>query len=163
MARTKTKSDKPSKKEIKEKETSIRTELTNWIILMYGFTYLPKSFFFNLDKIYKGTYKNLSCAIPPEELLDMWKRKIDYLNKIADKNSRMGKEMNDVCRLYYDLSILLSKYDSYKDWKDKQQLANEIIIEKTDKSIEQFCNNYNSNSNIKKNDDLDIASILDEI
>ena len=79
----------------------------------------------------------------------MWKRKIDYLNKIADKNSRMGKEMNDVCRLYYDLSILLSKYDSYKDWKDKQQLANEIIIEKTDKSIEQFCNNYNSNSGIR--------------
>lgn len=159
----KTKSNKPTKKEIKEKEVNIRKQVTNWIYLAYGLTFLPKSFFINLDKIYNGTYKNLSTPIPPEELLDMWKRKMDYLNKTADKNSRMGKEINEVCRIYYDLSILLSKYDSYKDWKEKQKMANEIIIEKTDKKIEQFCNNYNSNSNIKKNDDLDIASILDEI
>lgn len=159
----KTKSNKPTKKEIKEKEVNIRKQVTNWIYLAYGLTFLPKSFFINLDKIYNGTYKNLSIPIPPEELLDMWKRKMDYLNKTADKNSRMGKEINEVCRIYYDLSILLSKYDSYKDWKEKQKMANEIIIEKTDKKIEQFCNNYNSNSNIKKNDDLDIASILDEI
>lgn len=148
---------------LKEKETNIKRELTNWIYLTYGVTYLPKSFFINLEKIYKGTYKNLNVSIPPEELLDMWKRKIDYLNKTADKNNRMGKQINDTCRIYYDISILLSKYDSYKDWKEKQKIANETIIEKSDKSIEQFCNNYNSKSTIKKCDNLDIASILDEI
>lgn len=147
---------------LKEKETNIKREITNWIYITYGLTFLPKSFFINLDKIYKGTYKNLSSPIPPEELFDMWKRKIDSLNKTADRNSRMGKEINEVCRIYYDLAILLSKYDSYKEWKEKQKIANEIIIEKTDKSIEQFCNNYNSQNN-NKNDKLDIASILDEI
>lgn len=159
MARVK--SNKPTKKELKDKEVSMQREITNWIYLTYGLTFLPKSFFINLNKIYEGTYKNLSSPIPPEELFDMWKRKINYLNKTADKNSRMGKEINDVCRIYYDLSILLSKYDSYREWKDKQKIASEIIIEKTDKAVEQFCNNYNTN--INKNDELDISSIVDEI
>ncbi len=45
----------------------------------------------NLDKVYKGTYKNLTKPVPVDDLWDMWQRKMPYLLKVYDRNKRMGK------------------------------------------------------------------------
>ena len=69
-----------------------------------------------LSCIYDGTFQKMDVPIPPEHLLDMWQRKENYLNKIYLKNVAMGKNMNEVQNILYDLSVLVGKYGSYIEW-----------------------------------------------
>ena len=87
-----------------------------------------------------------------------------YLLKLHDKNKRSGKDMDGMCRIYYDMSVVLAKYDSYLKWKEEQKLAQ---VEEKDKAesidirldkITNLISNNDNNSNT-----LDIDSILDEI
>ena len=152
------------KKEENEKIKSLKLQLTDWLYKEYNLTFLPQYFFVNLDKIYKGTYKNLTQAIPVEELFDMWQRKMDYLNKTAEYNKSIGKEMEGVKRVNYDLAILLSKYDSYRNWKSKQDAIHSEI---------ETIAEYNSGAKTTKisqlkhtsdnDDDDNLSSIIDEI
>jgi hypothetical protein len=147
-----------------KKERSIKLQFTDWLYREYDVSFLPKQFFINLDKVYKGTYKNLSKPVPLEDLWDMWQKKMPYLLKLHDKNKRSGKDMDGMCRIYYDMSVVLAKYDSYLKWKEEQKLAQ---VEEKDKAksldirldkITNFVSNNDNNSNT-----LDIDSILDEI
>ena len=147
-----------------KKERSIKLQFTDWLYREYDVSFLPKQFFINLDKVYKGTYKNLSKPVPLEDLWDMWQKKMPYLLKLHDKNKRSGKDMDGMCRIYYDMSVVLAKYDSYLKWKEEQKLAQ---VEEKDKEksidirldkITNLISNNDNNSNT-----LDIDSILDEI
>lgn len=147
-----------------KKERSIKLQFTDWLYREYDVSFLPKQFFINLDKVYKGTYKNLSKPVPLEDLWDMWQKKMPYLLKLHDKNKRSGKDMDGMCRIYYDMSVVLAKYDSYLKWKEEQKLAQ---VEEKDKAksidirldkITNLISNNDNNSNT-----LDIDSILDEI
>lgn len=147
-----------------KKERSIKLQFTDWLYREYDVSFLPKQFFINLDKVYKGTYKNLSKPVPLEDLWDMWQKKMPYLLKLHDKNKRSGKDMDGMCRIYYDMSVVLAKYDSYLKWKEEQKLAQ---VEEKDKAksidirldkITNLVSNNDNNSNT-----LDIDSILDEI
>lgn len=146
-----------------KKERSIKLQFTDWLYQEYDVSFLPKQFFINLDKVYKGTYKNLSKPVPLEDLWDMWQKKMPYLLKLHDKNKRSGKDMDSMCRIYYDMSVVLAKYDSYLKWKEEQKLAQveekdkaKSIDIRLDKITNLISNNDNSNT-------LDIDSILDEI
>lgn len=146
-----------------KKERSIKLQFTDWLYQEYDVSFLPKQFFINLDKVYKGTYKNLSKPVPLEDLWDMWQKKMPYLLKLHDKNKRSGKDMDGMCRIYYDMSVVLAKYDSYLKWKEEQKLAQveekdkaKSIDIRLDKITTLISNNDNSNT-------LDIDSILDEI
>jgi hypothetical protein len=146
-----------------KKERSIKLQFTDWLYREYDVSFLPKQFFINLDKVYKGTYKNLSKPVPLEDLWDMWQKKMPYLLKLYDKNKRSGKDMDSMCRIYYDMSVVLAKYDSYLKWKEEQKLAQieekdkaKSIDIRLDKITNLISNNDNSNT-------LDIDSILDEI
>jgi hypothetical protein len=148
-----------------KKERSIKLQFTDWLYREYDVSFLPKQFFINLDKVYKGTYKNLSKPVPLEDLWDMWQKKMPYLLKLHDKNKRSGKDMDGMCRIYYDMSVVLAKYDSYLKWKEEQKLAQveekdkaKSIDIRLDKITNLISNNDNNNSNT-----LDIDSILDEI
>lgn len=118
----KTKSPTPS-----AQEKNIRKQFTNWLLKTYDITYFPRHFYINLDKVYNGKYRDMAKPVPVEDLFDMWKRKIEWLNKINVQNAQKGKKIQGYLRVNYDLAILLSKYDSYLAWKKKNSTESEGI------------------------------------
>lgn len=143
-------------------EKNIRLQFTDWLYAQYEISLLPKYFFINLDKVYKGTYKNLNKPVPVEDLWDMWQKKMPYLQKVHDKNKRCGKEIEGIARISYDLAIILSRYDSYLKWKEEQKLSqtqlnqNEVHIDYDNIKVVKNVSNQDD-------DKIDIDSILDEI
>ena len=104
----------------------------------------------------------MSFGIPPEHLLDMWKRKIDMLNGIASRNTTKGKSMNADQRINYDLSVLVNKYDSYLKWLEKQRIIEaEKEIEKNENIVSKSIG-YVSHKTEKNNSD-DISDLVDDI
>lgn len=151
------------KTEQTNKEKALRLQLTDWLYAQYNVSFLPRYVFVNLDKVYKGTYKNLNKPIPVEELFDMWQRKMDYLNQLATYNESIGKTMNNAERVLYDLAVLLAKYDGYCTWKAKQEAQyNEMLIENL---LSQEINSARITQLSKvNNDDIDdITKLIDEV
>lgn len=95
--------------------------VTDWIYKTYDISFLPKYFFMNLSKISKGKYKGLNKPVAWVDLLDMWQRKMPYLEKVHIKNEQQGKHIEGMARINYDLAIILSKYDNYLAWKSEQE------------------------------------------
>lgn len=128
----------------------------------YDVTIVPTTVWQKLSDIYNGTFKSMSVGIPPEHLLDMWKRKIDMLNGIADRNKTKGFVMSSDKRINYDLSILVNKYDSYLRWLEKQRIIEaEKEIEKSENIVGKSIG-YTSNKP-EKNDPDDISALVDDI
>lgn len=128
----------------------------------YDVTIVPTTVWQKLSDIYNGTFKGMSVGIPPEHLLDMWKRKIDMLNGIADRNKTKGLVMSSDKRINYDLSILINKYDSYLRWLEKQRIIEaEKEIEKSENIVGKSIG-YTSNKP-EKNDPDDISALVDDI
>lgn len=128
----------------------------------YDVTIVPTTVWQKLSDIYNGTFKGMSVGIPPEHLLDMWKRKIDMLNGIADRNRTKGLVMSSDKRISYDLSILVNKYDSYLRWLEKQKIIEaEKEIEKSENIVGKSIG-YTSNKP-EKNDPDDISALVDDI
>lgn len=128
----------------------------------YDVTIVPTTVWQKLSDIYSGTFKGMSVGIPPEHLLDMWKRKIDMLNGIADRNRTKGLVMSSDKRINYDLSILVNKYDSYLRWIEKQRIIEaEKEIEKSENIVGKSIG-YTSNKP-EKNDPDDISALVDDI
>jgi hypothetical protein len=142
-----------------------KNKLYNWIQNAYNIVVLPKYFFIKMDSIYTGTYKGLSCGIPAEDIYDMWQRKKNELDKIAANNITKGKEIFGISRVQYDLAVIINKYDSYLNWKEKQK----VLEYEKNKIIEEQVNKINYNNINKKIDNQnvnlenDISSILDEV
>ncbi len=159
MAKKRTKAEITQDK----KTESIRLQFTDWLYRQYEVSFLPKYFFINLNKVYKGTYKNLKRAVPVEDLWDMWQRKMPYLLKIHDRNKRMGKAIEGMARINYDMAIVLSKYDSYLAWKEQQKQALAEEQRKAEQQIDysKVVNAHNPISD--KDEKIHIDSILDEI
>ncbi len=146
----------------KKNEKNIRRQLTDFIYRKYNVSFLPKHFFINLDKIFKGTYKNLNKPVPVEDLFEMWRTKMDSLNKIAEKNRKIGKKMDGTARISYDLAILLSKYDSYLEWKSQKE-SEQIELKKSVNSQTIEITNRNIPVPETVNNNCDLSSVLDEI
>ena len=148
-----------------EKKKSTKNELYEFLFDMYDISYFPQYFYIKMDSVYKGTMKNLNKPVPPEDLLDMWKQKRNYLDKVAEQNRKKGNEISGVNRVNYDLAILLSKYDSYLKWKEQQKIAIAELDESKKRSIEKI--EYTDVARPKRvgtsNNKVDINSMLDEI
>ena len=148
-----------------EKKKSIKNELYEFLFDMYDISYFPQYFYVKMDSIYKGTMKNLSKPVPPEDLLDMWKQKKNYLDKVAEQNRKKGNEIFGVNRVNYDLAILLSKYDSYLKWKEQQKIAIAELGEIKKRDVEKI--EYTDVTRPKRvgttDNKVDINSMLDEI
>lgn len=151
--------DITEKKTTNKQEKALRLQFTDWIYREYEISFLPKHFFINLDKVYKGTYKNLKKPVPLEDLWDMWQKKMPYLRKVYDKNKRMGKNIEGMSRVNYDMSIVLSRYDSYLEWKEQQKQA--LAAEQISKGSSIDYSKINTNAPSDNN--TDINDILDEI
>lgn len=94
-------------------------ELCAFLREAYGIKKLP------WQKIYKtlmGKTDKCDFEIPMEDILDMWKRKMDFLNKQNQRLIKRNGEIDGSNLIMYDLAILINKYDSYCKWKEKQKL-----------------------------------------
>lgn len=154
-----------TKQEIEQdnKERAIKLRFTDWLYREYEISFLPKYFFINLDKVYKGTYKNLNKPVPVEDLWDMWQRKMPYLLRVYDKNKRMGKDMSGMSRINYDMAIVLSKYDSYLQWKEQQKQAFAEKQQTVEDNMIKMISTKTSQASTLSNNSFDISEILDEI
>ena len=134
----------------------------NFIKDTYDITIIPTTVWQKLSNIYNGTFKGMTYGIPPEHLLDMWERKIDMLNGIANRNSTKGKTMNADQRINYDLSVLVNKYDSYLKWLEKQKILEaEKEIEKNENIVGKTIGYVTQKA--EKNNSDDISDLVDDI
>lgn len=143
-----------------------KDELYEYVVDMYDLSYVPTYFYVKFSQVFDGKYKGLKTPVPPEDLLDMWKQKRNYLLKNAETQRKRDKDINGLSRVWYDLAILLSKYDSYLKWKEQKKLAIAEIEEKKKESIEFVKYNDIAKQTIRKkntNDCIDINAMLDEI
>ena len=140
----------------------IKEDVFNFIKDAYDITIIPTTVWQKLSNIYNGTFKGMTYGIPPEHLLDMWERKIDMLNGIANRNNTKGRTMNVDQRINYDLSVLVNKYDSYLKWLEKQKILEaEKEIEKNENIVGKTIG-YVSQKTEKSNVD-DISDLVDDI
>lgn len=147
-------------KKEKKKEKFDRNILYSYLQERYEVTKFPKQFFIKLSNIFNGKLSDLAKPIPPEHLYDMWLQKETYLNKVYMDNIRKGKKMDGYVRANYDLAILLSKYDSYLKWLDRQK-SEKVSNEKIEESVQVTEVIYSTNLPTKKEDDLSV--FLDEL
>ncbi len=139
----------------------IKDKLFKWIQSNYDITVLPNRFFIKMNSIFDGSHKGLSKKIPPEDMLDMWKRKKKELDDINNYNIKKGKNIIDFGRIQYDLAILLDKYDSYLRWKEKQKIL-ESDLNKNKTNVNKI--DYKSiNTDNKLETETNINEILDEV
>lgn len=140
----------------------IKEDVFNFIKDAYDVTIIPTTVWQKLSNIYNGTFKGMTYGIPPEHLLDMWERKIDMLNGIANRNNTKGRTMNVDQRINYDLSVLVNKYDSYLKWLEKQKILEaEKEIEKNENIVGKTIG-YVTQKTEKNNSD-DISDLVDDI
>lgn len=155
-------------REEKDKVNNEKSALYLFLSEMYGISFFPEYFFVKMSSVFSGKYKGLNKPVLPEDLLDMWKQKKSYLEKLADRNKRNGKEMNALSQLFYDLAVLLSKYDSYLQWKEQQKLAMVEVEERVQQNTDFIGYNelirvQNGAKNNVKTTNIDISSMIDEI
>ena len=143
-----------------------KEDVYRFILDTYDLTVIPTTVWQKISDIYDGAFKGMSIGIPPEHLLDMWRRKINTLNAIAAKNSANGRVMDSGQRLNYDLSVLVNKYDGYLKWLERQKILraeqaadkNENIVSKSvGYDIIKNSQNTKNNQNIDKDDILDLV------
>ncbi len=139
-----------------------RKEFFTWLGYQYNISDIPQYFFIKLSNIVNGKYEKITKKIPLDDIIDMWKLRIDYLNKVNIKNKAKNKILSPYDRLNYDLAILLRNYEGYLEWKNKQ-----VVVEK-ENNIKIDNDVYNTvtksaDINIKSNNSNDIADILDEL
>lgn len=142
-----------------------KDEVYRFILSNYDIKTVPSYIFIKLDEIYSGKRKGLNCEIPPEDMLDMWKRKMDYLIKLRAKNIALGKNMTAAQQINYDLSVLINKYDSYLKWKEQ----NKIIEQEVNKVHKDILKTVDLDKlskitqNQNKEDEDDIDCLLEEL
>lgn len=150
-----------------EQEKEFKNQFIKYLQENYNTNLTNRNFYVKLAKINNGTYKGLREGISYEDLLYMFKTKQKELNNIAFFKEKKGQSFKDsLARIYFDLAVIVNKYDSYKKWKQKQKIleAENINIFEENKNkidFEQFnFNNINKKSNKK---DIEIESIIDDI
>lgn len=140
-----------------------KEDVYRFILDTYDLTVIPTTVWQKMSDIYAGTFKGMSIGIPPEHLLDMWKRKINTLNAIAAKNSANGKVMDSGQRLNYDLSVLVNKYDGYLKWLERQKILRaEQAMNKNKNTVSESIG-YDIIKNNQSIDKDDILDLVDDI
>ena len=106
-----------------------KNHLYLWLQRKYDLTVIPTYVYQKLADIHSGNWKDLTRKIPPEDVLDMFKRQWHNLEQININNINKGKKLNPESRLNYDLSIIINKSSSYYEWKAKAEEERKTAIE----------------------------------
>ena len=133
-----------------------KNRLYKWLQKKYEQGVMPSFVFTKLEDVFKGKYKGMNRPVPPEDLLDMWKRKWHYLNDLYAYNLNKGKDMDMTGRISYDLAVILAKVNSYYEWKEKLESDKQVIVNmQKEKQID-----YNKILPAKKNKEKEIDFII---
>ena len=149
----------------KKNNDSPKDQLYRFLLENYGVMSIPTYVFKRLEDVYSGKRKGLACEIPPEDLLDMWRQKMGYLNKLRAKNKTLNKNMTTAQQINYDLSVLVNKYDDYLKWKER----NKVLEQEANEVHRNILNTVNLDKLSKitqtqnQTDDDDIDSLLEEL
>lgn len=151
----------------KSKESNDRHKFIEYLQDQYDVNLTNKYFFVKLSSINNGTYRGLKEGISYEDLLYMFQKKQKELNNIAFTKIKKGQPFKDsVSRIFFDLAVIVNKYDSFKKWKQKQKILEaesntNIEIENNKINFKQFdFDNINKQNDINE---VDISSIIDDI
>lgn len=138
----------------------VKDSLVEFLTNQYNISFFPNYFYIKMQSVYNGTYKGLTRPVNPEHLLEMWQTKMNYLNKV---NAKKSKPLEGINRIYYDLAILLSRYDKFLEWKESQKYEYDKIAERMKESKNQinYQNIIHSLSTQEKKPNID--DVLDEI
>jgi hypothetical protein len=157
--------------ELKTINNSIdRDRLTYWLYDNYDITVLPSTFFIKLKQINDGTFGlRINAPITYYDLLQIFKKMKNNLDRINNQNERKGKKIDILRRIDYDLAIVINNYDKYLLWKqkqetekiEKQEIKNDLIIKNsiqinTIASLQRKDNQDNGS-------EINIADILNEV
>jgi len=155
-------------KSIKQYKVDAARYIKNWfdeadvntfIREFYGIQVIP---YVRLAQVYKGTFKQGMIPIPACDLLEMWKKKKTFLTKVYQKNLSENKTFSPENRIYYDLAILISKYNSFLKWKEEQSiLENKSSVITQMPNITQFVAIKPQNDNI--DEDKNIKDLVADI
>ena len=139
-------------------------EVDDFIQENYGVINVSDIYMRHLRPLYNGTsQKYPDIQIPPQHLLEMWRTKISYLRKVYKKNIANGNEFTPTRHVLYDLAILVSKYESFLEWKNKQ-VALEAHVDDSDKDENINKIDYSSIKPTKLSESIeDIDDILNDI
>lgn len=148
----------------KDKECQDRELFFEYIEEQYGT--LNKRQCIKIAQVVSGKYKGLKEGIPYHDLLEMFKGKKNTLTKIFAKNVADGRMSKNDNRFDYDLAILITKYDSFKRWKQNKKI-NEINIKKDLKERKEDAKiNYDNKSKLnqqKDNNDNLVSDMIDDL
>jgi hypothetical protein len=149
----------------KIKDIIDKNHLFEYVTRKYELIYKPKYIYIKFEQVFNGTYKNLSEVVSPEDLLDMWQRKESYLDKTYQWKISKGETMDGLGRMFYDLSIVLSKVSSYRKWQDEQkaQKNKDKIIESSTNIDYKLINKHALENINNKNQYEEIADYIGEI
>ena len=111
------------------KDIIIKNHLYKWLQQSYDVVVIPNYFFQKMEDVFQGNYKGLSEKISPEDVYYIWRKRKSEYDKTNDYQRTRGKIIEGIGRLSYDLAIVVSQYDSYKKWKEKQKVDKKIIGE----------------------------------
>lgn len=162
------------KEKMKKRESRIKKDANSPKNLFYKYleeTYdvksIPPYFFIKVNSIVDGTHPNVSESISYEDLLFIFKKRKSYLDKVHTNNIKKGNNLTGIKRVSYDLSIVISMYDSYAKWRDEQAtIAAAALREKreAENTIKIDYNNISKrNKNNKSNKESDIESIMSDL
>lgn len=149
----------------KIKDVIDKNHLFEYVTRKYELIYKPKYIYIKFEQVFNGSYKNLSEPVSPEDLLDMWQRKEGYLDRTYQWKIGKGEEMDGLGRMFYDLSIILSKVSSYRKWQDEQkaQKNKDKIIESSTNIDYKLINKHTLENINNKNQYEEIADYIGEI
>ena len=137
----------------------IQDALYCFLLRYYSLTVIPVFFWKKLADLTNGRYPNVSVAITYKHIYDMWRRRANYLNKLADTNKTKGKEMTGEQRLHYDLAVLINQYDSYLRFLEREK-----IKEATEEVHKPVVSSMIARPQKVQNDDNDnIDALVDEV
>lgn len=140
-----------------------RSKFYNYVNSTYDLT-LTKYAFVRIAEVVNGTYKGMKEGISYEDLLIMFQKQKNNLDKIADDKKRKEKGFkNNLNRFYFDLAVIVGKYDSYKKWKEQQK--NKIAAMEDIKKAHNSILHIKSKKIIKKavEENNNINELLDEV
>jgi len=141
-----------------------KNHLYLWLQKKYNLTMIPTYIYQKLADIYNGTWKDINIKIPPEDILDMFKRQWHNLEQIHISNINKGKKLSPENRLNYDLSVIINKSSSYYEWRKKQEEQQIEMMQSIESS--QATNNFRSSMGIEQNvtsNENDLSQYLEEI
>lgn len=134
-----------------------KAKLQEWILDHYSISIFPTQYYSRISQVINGTRPGLTKPILSEHLLDMWKQKQSYLDKVNNHNRTHGKVIDGISRVYYDLAILINKYDDYLKWleknKSKEDVETDVVL--TDNIVYANLVSIKKQQEVSQLDDLD--------